>query len=279
MNNNPLFSRFRRRPRRAESLSLLRLTLYGMVASFAADFLLSLFQTPLSLFELFYFNPFLIRMGHFWRFLTFPFVRSPGAGFSSLIWFGFSMLIYHVVITTLEAKVGRRRANVFAILCWLTLGGYGLLAGRYVDFSAVILGITALAGLYNPQFTIYFYFFIPVKGLVLGILGMALMVYNGVTGSYEYLLILALLLLLNFETVTAFISGKKRQQEYTKKVKAKRIEHTPRHRCTVCSRTEKDVPNMSFRFCSQCEGNFEYCEDHIANHEHRSNIVPLEKKQ
>lgn len=42
----------------------------------------------------------------------------------------------------------------------------------------------------------------------------------------------------------------------------------PRHRCVVCGRTELDDPNLEFRYCSKCEGNYEYCQDHLFTHEH-----------
>ena len=42
----------------------------------------------------------------------------------------------------------------------------------------------------------------------------------------------------------------------------------PRHRCAVCGRTEFDNENLDFRFCSKCEGNFEYCSDHLFTHQH-----------
>ncbi len=34
-----------------------------------------------------------------------------------------------------------------------------------------------------------------------------------------------------------------------------------RHRCAVCGRTELDNPELEFRYCSKCEGNYEYCQD------------------
>jgi hypothetical protein len=40
------------------------------------------------------------------------------------------------------------------------------------------------------------------------------------------------------------------------------------HRCTTCGKTEKDDPNMDFRYCPECEGDYEYCMDHVRNHEH-----------
>lgn len=41
-----------------------------------------------------------------------------------------------------------------------------------------------------------------------------------------------------------------------------------KHRCAVCGRTELDDPKLEFRFCSKCEGNYEYCQDHLFTHQH-----------
>ena len=40
------------------------------------------------------------------------------------------------------------------------------------------------------------------------------------------------------------------------------------HRCAICGRTELDAPDLEFRFCSKCNGNYEYCSDHLHNHKH-----------
>jgi hypothetical protein len=40
------------------------------------------------------------------------------------------------------------------------------------------------------------------------------------------------------------------------------------HKCTICGKTEKDDPNMDFRYCPECEGDYEYCMEHVRNHEH-----------
>ena len=42
-----------------------------------------------------------------------------------------------------------------------------------------------------------------------------------------------------------------------------------RHRCAVCGRTELDDPTLEFRYCSKCNGNYEYCSDHLFSHEHK----------
>ncbi|MGN0164640.1 MAG: hypothetical protein ACI39R_00515 [Lachnospiraceae bacterium] len=41
-----------------------------------------------------------------------------------------------------------------------------------------------------------------------------------------------------------------------------------RHKCAVCGRTELDDDDLEFRFCSKCEGNYEYCMDHLYTHTH-----------
>lgn len=44
-----------------------------------------------------------------------------------------------------------------------------------------------------------------------------------------------------------------------------------RHKCAVCGQTELTAPELSFRFCSKCAGNYEYCEKHIFVHKHVEN--------
>ncbi len=41
-----------------------------------------------------------------------------------------------------------------------------------------------------------------------------------------------------------------------------------RHRCAVCGRTELDGEELEFRYCTKCEGNYEYCQDHLYTHQH-----------
>lgn len=42
------------------------------------------------------------------------------------------------------------------------------------------------------------------------------------------------------------------------------------HECAVCGRTEYDGEDLEFRFCSKCDGNYEYCMEHLFTHEHKS---------
>ncbi len=59
----------------------------------------------------------------------------------------------------------------------------------------------------------------------------------------------------------------KRQKEYARQVRPN-AERISKHKCAICGRTEKQFPDLEFRFCSKCSGNYEYCQDHIYTHRH-----------
>ncbi len=63
------------------------------------------------------------------------------------------------------------------------------------------------------------------------------------------------------------------KQAQTKKEEPKKA--TPKynagvmlHKCSICGRTNLTNPELTFRYCSKCEGNHEYCQDHLFTHEH-----------
>ena len=58
-----------------------------------------------------------------------------------------------------------------------------------------------------------------------------------------------------------------RRRTYAKSVKQGQKNATT-HKCAICGRTEKDGDDLVFRFCSKCNGNYEYCQDHLFTHEH-----------
>lgn len=67
----------------------------------------------------------------------------------------------------------------------------------------------------------------------------------------------------------------KKQREKEERTEAKRRSRTSvygtqvyEHKCELCGRTNITNPELVFRFCSRCDGNHEYCEDHIFTHEH-----------
>ncbi len=65
----------------------------------------------------------------------------------------------------------------------------------------------------------------------------------------------------------AFKSEVKRARESTKHMTPKGI---ARHKCAICGQTELDNPDLEFRFCSKCNGNYEYCQEHLFTHQHKT---------
>ena len=41
-----------------------------------------------------------------------------------------------------------------------------------------------------------------------------------------------------------------------------------RHKCSICGKTDLTDPDMTFRYCSKCVGNYEYCQVHLFQHNH-----------
>ncbi len=48
----------------------------------------------------------------------------------------------------------------------------------------------------------------------------------------------------------------------------RRTDGITKHKCAICGRTENDDPSLEFRFCTKCNGNYEYCQDHLYTHRH-----------
>lgn len=150
--------------------------------------------------------------------------------------------------------------------------------------------LLAMAAIY-PDAVFRINFLIPIKAKWLGIFYAALTFYTFLMGdvSTRIMTVASLLNFIVFFFATRDyrrISPKeqKRKMEYRRKVQqAQKAGNTAahqgktvitRHKCAICGRTELDDETLEFRYCSKCEGNFEYCLDHLYTHEHVRRIVP-----
>ena len=150
--------------------------------------------------------------------------------------------------------------------------------------------LLAIAAIY-PDAVFRINFLIPIKAKWLGIFYAALMIYSFLMGdiSSRIMIVASLLNFIVFFFATRDyrrISPKeqKRKMEYRQKMQqAQRAGNTAtyqgrtvitRHKCAICGRTELDDDTLEFRYCSKCEGNYEYCSDHLYTHEHVRRIVP-----
>ncbi|MBQ0000219.1 MAG: hypothetical protein KBT01_01585 [Clostridiales bacterium] len=152
------------------------------------------------------------------------------------------------------------------------------LFGTYYISMSILFAYSVTYG----EEMILFMFVIPLKMKWLGIAYGAMIAYEIVSylskPNMWYFAIPIIASLLNF-VVFYFGTGKMhrynpkevvRKQKYKKAVsegqaKAARLS---KHKCAVCGRTEQDDPNLEFRFCSRCNGNYEYCNDHLFTHTH-----------
>ncbi|MBD5547252.1 MAG: hypothetical protein HDQ97_07625 [Lachnospiraceae bacterium] len=240
--------------------------------------------TAPSVFQYLYLNPYLILFhGQVWRLITWVIVPPSNFDFFTLL----MLYFYYSLGTTLERTWGTYRYNVyifsgilFTILGAFLLFGIGLLGGKMIvgnmmTFSTYYVNMSiflAFAATY-PNMQILLFFFIPIKVKILGIIYGAMLILGFLAGSIDRKVVIAASLM-NF--IVFFITGRgkvhmtprqaKRRQEFKREVK--KTTKVTRHKCAVCGRTEETNPELEFRFCSKCDGNYEYCQDHLFTHSH-----------
>ncbi len=226
-------------------------------------------------------EPYFILKGQVWRVISWVLVPPSG----SLISIIFIVLLYYSLGTALERAWGTLRYNVyiFSGILFTVIGafalyfiagtgmiGYGGLFSTYYINMSIFL---AFAVSY-PDMELLLYFIIPIKMKWMAIVYAVFILYDFIAGNFISRVTIAASLL-NF--VVFFLSTKKgyspKQQMRKKKYQKQSRPHMTysngaRHRCAVCGRTELDDPNLEFRFCSKCNGNYEYCQDHLFTHEH-----------
>ncbi len=132
-----------------------------------------------------------------------------------------------------------------------------------------------------PDMQVYLFFILPIKVKVLGIIYVIILGYSvlmgflgGMNTGIIQLVVIGMSLLntilffLIFKTRLGRRSPKQMKRQHDYKVKVKAASNVTRHKCAICGRTEQHDPNLAFRYCSKCEGNYEYCSDHLFTHEH-----------
>ncbi len=237
-----------------------------------------------------------ILHGQVWRVVTFI-IEPPS---DSIIWILFSLYLYYFIGKQLEMAWGAFRFNVYflsgvlfhvigAILVYLLTGLSLPLGTHYINMSLFLV----FAMLY-PDMQFLLMMIIPVKvkwlawidGLYFlwSVVQAFLPAYGGdaVYGTYYKASALAAVIsLLNF--LIYFLTSRQVRPYSPKQMKRKAafkrdvrraerpVQHYAngaKHRCAVCGRTELDDPGLEFRYCSKCNGNYEYCQEHLFTHQH-----------
>lgn len=151
------------------------------------------------------------------------------------------------------------------------LGLASVFSTYYINMSIFL----AFAIVY-PEMQVLLMFVIPVKVKWLGILDLILLGYSFAVGIIfvKFSVGAALLNIAIFYFSVRNLSHLrpseiKRRAEFQHKIQqASNAKSMTRHKCAICGQTEASNPNLEFRFCSKCNGNYEYCSEHLYTHEH-----------
>lgn len=242
--------------------------------------------------------------GQIWRLFTFliePYGFSRGLGMLlSILFFAIQVHLFFLFGRSLEQAWGTFRFNLYffsgyilnilaALLLYLSPMH---LEVYYSGFQYIYWSMFFAFAVINGDMQFLLYFVIPVKVKWLAMLDGVYMLYQvasnlfhgiqslvyGYPREYAALYISSavaiVVALANF--LVFFFSTRNYKRISPKDIHRRRDfrrqtqQNTgaPRHRCAVCGRTEFDNENLDFRFCSKCEGNFEYCSDHLFTHQH-----------
>ena len=244
------------------------------------------------------FDPSLIVKGQVWRIFTFVMMPESSNIFMALIF----CMIYFSISKSLEMIIGRLRLNVFLItglLLQLIVGvAYYLICESsvllmpYSNYVTILnpyyvyASLFVLFSLIFPDARFLFMFIFPIRGkwmifitLIMYALDVARAFASGMAG-YAWLLIAmiigAVLNILLFMAMNR--ANLKRRPDNIVNMRSRN--RTPggmaggqsrsyRHKCCVCGRTDVTNPELDFRYCSKCIGNYEYCQEHLYTHIHK----------
>lgn len=244
------------------------------------------FVAPNFYYEYLALNPYMILHGQIWRVVTFLF--APLVDMRSIIgilFIVFVLMFYYSVCSSLEQVWGSFRFNMYMLTGILgTIFGsflvYAIMPTPYAFMDTYYLQLTlflAYASLF-PEVQVLLYGILPIKIKWLAYLDVALLAYYFLTAGAGIIGLCTrasiIISLLNF--LVYFFAGRNGAKYRPKEIKRKQTfkKHVQqshdgaRHRCAVCHRTELDDPTLEFRFCSKCDGNYEYCQDHLFTHTH-----------
>lgn len=231
-----------------------------------------------------------LLQGQVWRLFTF--IIQPMESTNILFLF-FELYLYFMIGRSLENAWGAFRFNLYffsgvmfnviaIVILYLVTGNSYILGLQYINRSMFF----AFAAIYpNIQFLLFF--ILPVKVKYLAYLYGGLFIYSIIQSfiSHNYHIGIAILISLgnfliyfiNSRNFKRYSPGEYRRRaafkNQVKKASGNVVDFNGRktiakHKCTVCGRTELHNEDLEFRFCSKCDGNHEYCMDHLFTHEH-----------
>ena len=252
--------------------------------------LFSMMDRTGTLVQYLYFNPALFLRGQVWRIVTFVLVPYD----SSLLFFAIALYFYYFIGSSLEAAWGTPRFNIYYFSGMLLTALYSLLyyviTKRIVVATSAYLNLSlffAFATLW-PEQRVLLFFFIPIKIKWLAWLDAAMFLIAVVTYIGQGLIGLALVPVVAMLNYLVFCgswlfdllrpsTARRKAAQRAKTIQFKQAAHKVQQeqkaqgytrKCDVCGRTDRDYPDLEFRYCSRCAGYHCFCIDHINSHIH-----------
>lgn len=240
-------------------------------------------------------NPYYIARGQVWRVITWILVPPSSFDLFTII----MLYFYYQIGTALERTWGAFRYNVYIFsgilftvigavglyLVTTAYGAEGVLAGSLVSrgFSTYYINLSiflAFAATY-PNVQVLLFFVIPVKMKWMAYIDAIILAYQFIVSGNagRIAIVMSLLNFIVFFLGTRDYRRVSPKEMYRKKQFRDATAHAygtggggskaiSKHKCAICGRTEKDGDNLEFRFCSKCNGNYEYCNEHLFTHKH-----------
>lgn len=241
----------------------------------------------------------MILKGQIWRLVTWV-IYPPTT--SDFIWFLLAILFFYYPIgTSLERTWGSFRYTLYifsgivftvigAFLLYFITGGIVvidgipyLLGGSIFSTYYISLSVFLAYAMCYPDMQLLLMFVIPIKMRWMAVVYGAIIIFDMINYIRSGNWFLAVPIITSFLNFLLFFLGTrdisrynpkevKRRQDFKKAMAQSRVNPqaggVTKHKCAICGRTELDGPNLEFRFCSRCNGNYEYCQDHLFTHEH-----------
>ena len=273
------------------------LTVY-IIACYIIGYMLQMFSP--SIVPMLNLNVAMILRGQVWRLVTW--ILSPPDSGNLMLFMISIVFFYYPIGNALERTWGSFRYTLYILsgMLFTVIGAFILyfITGGVLDYWGINVFTTyyislsvflAFATIY-PDMQILLFFVIPLKMKWMAIVYVVILVYQMlkfIQAGVWYFVVPVIASLFNY--ILFFLSTRdtsrinpkqvKRRYEFRKAMEPQSRTssgtsgHSGRsvvtkHKCAICGRTEADDPNLEFRFCSRCNGNYEYCQDHLFTHTH-----------
>ena len=282
--------------RKLEKYAIPNLTLY-LIICYGIGYLMQ-YLVPAG-YQYLMLDPFLVLKGQVWRLVTWILIPPDS---SNIFFVLITLYLYYSLGGLLERIWGTYKYNVylfsgllFTILGAFVLCGYSVLMGAQPTMYTGLYLLNNGSAVYFGQFSTYYinmsiflafavcypnmelllYFIIPIKVKWFGILYGAFIVLSFLQTNWAgrvaiiasmFNFILFFLMTRNYNKVSP--KEIRRKQNFKRQTSQTGRSGITKHKCAICGRTELDGDDLEFRFCSKCDGNYEYCQDHLFTHKH-----------